>query len=65
MEVYSIAHTSGPYMYPATKKVFKTKSGAMKEFNRIKAQGEREGLEILKAQWVQTDFKEWGDTDGN
>ena len=27
--------------------------------------GGREGLEVLKAQWVQTDFKEWSGKDGN
>lgn len=65
MEVYVIAHTVESYMYPASKKVFKTKSGVMKEYNKMVQRGGREGLEILKAQWVQTDFKEWGDTGGN
>lgn len=59
MEVYIIAHTSGVYMYPATKKVYKTKNGVMKEFSKISQRGGREGLEILKAQWVQADFKEY------
>lgn len=65
MEVYVIAHTSGDYMYPATKKVYKTKSGVMKEYNKMVQRGGREGLEVLKAQWVQTDFKEWSGKDGN
>jgi len=58
MEVYSIAHTSGPYMYPATKKVFKTKNGVMREYEKLVEQGSREGLKVLKAQWVEADFKE-------
>ena len=59
MEVYIIAHTSGVYMYPATKKVYKTKNGVLKEFRKMVQQGEREGLEILKAQWVGADFEEY------
>lgn len=59
MEVYIIAHTSGVYMYPATKKVYKTKNGVLKEFRKMVQQGEREGLEILKAQWVVADFEEY------
>lgn len=59
MDVYIIAHTSGVYMYPATKKVYKTKNGVLKEFRKMVQQGEREGLEILKAQWVGADFKEY------
>ena len=59
MEVYIIAHTSGVYMYPATKKVYKTKNGVLKEFRKMVKQGERGGLEILKAQWVGADFEEY------
>ena len=59
MEVYIIAHTSGVYMYPATRKVYKTKNGVLKEFRKMVQQGEREGLEILKAQWVGADFEEY------
>ena len=58
MEVYIIAHTSGVYMYPATRKVYKTKNGVMKEYKKLVEQGSREGLKVLKAQWVQADFKE-------
>ena len=59
MDVYIIAHTSGVYMYPATKKVYKTKNGVLKEFRNMVQQGEREVLEILKAQWVGADFEEY------
>lgn len=59
MEAYIISHTSGVYMYPATKKVYKTKNGVLKEFRKMVQQGEREGLEILKAQWVGADFEEY------
>ena len=59
MDVYIIAHTSGVYMYPATKKVYKTKNGVMKEYMRLVEQGSREGLKVLKAQWVEADFKEY------
>lgn len=58
MEVYIIAHTSGVYMYPATKKVYKTKNGVLKEYKKLVEQGSREGLKVLKAQWVEADFKE-------
>lgn len=59
MEVYIIAHTSGVYMYPASHRVYKTKNGVLKEFRKMVQQGEREGLEILKAQWVGADFEEY------
>lgn len=65
MEAYIIAHTSGVYMYPASKKVYKTKNGVMKEYKKLVEQGSREGLKVLKAQWVQADFEEWGNADGN
>ena len=65
MDAYIIAHTSGVYMYPASKKVYKTKNGVMKEYNKLIEQGSREGLKVLKAQWVQADFEEWGNADGN
>lgn len=58
MEVYIIAHTGGAYMYPASKKVYKTKNGVMKEYKKLVEQGSREGLKVLKAQWVEADFKE-------
>lgn len=59
MDVYIIAHTSGVYMYPATKKVYKTKNGVMKEYMRLVEQGSREGLKVLKAQWVEADIEEY------
>ena len=65
MDAYIIAHTSGVYMYPASKKVYKTKNGVMKEYKKLIEQGSREGLKVLKAQWVESDFKEWGNADGN
>lgn len=65
MEAYIIAHTSGVYMYPASRKVYKTKNGVMKEYKKLIEQGSREGLKVLKAQWVQADFEEWGNADGN
>ena len=65
MDAYTIAHTSGVYMYPASKKVYKTKNGVMKEYKKLIEQGSREGLKVLKAQWVESDFKEWGNADGN
>ena len=58
MEAYIIAHTSGVYMYPATRKVYKTKNGVMKEYKKLIEQGSREGMKVLKAQWVEADFKE-------
>ena len=58
MEVYIIAHTSGVYMYPATRKVYKTKNGVLKEYKKLVEQGSRDGLKVLKAQWVEADFKE-------
>lgn len=58
MEAYIIAHTSGVYMYPASKKVYKTKNGVMKEYKKLTEQGSREGLKVLKAQWVEAGFKE-------
>lgn len=65
MEAYIIAHTSGVYMYPASKKVYKTKNGVLKEYKKLVEQGSREGLKVLKAQWVEADFKEWGNANGN
>lgn len=58
MEVYVIAHTSGDYMYPASRKVYKTKNGVLKEYKKLVEQGSRDGLKVLKAQWVEADFKE-------
>lgn len=58
MEVYVIAHTSGDYMYPASRKVYKTKDGVLKEYKKLVEQGRRDGLKVLKAQWVEADFKE-------
>ena len=58
MEVYIIAHTSGVYMYPATRKVYKTKNGVLKEYKKLVEQGSRDGMKVLKAQWVEADFKE-------
>ena len=59
MNIYILAHTSGVYMYPASKKVYKTENGALKGFEELRKQGAREGLEILKAQWVSADFDEY------
>ena len=59
MNVYVIAHTSGSYMYPATKKVFKTEKAVLKEYEKIREQGIREDLSILKAQWIEADFDEY------
>ena len=59
MNVYVIAHTSGGYMYPATKKIFKTKKAVLKEYEKIREQGIREDLSILKAQWIEADFDEY------
>lgn len=58
MEVYVIAHTSGVYMYPASNRVYKTKNGVLKEYKKLVEQGSRDGLKVLKAQWVEADFKE-------
>lgn len=58
MEVYVIAHTSGDYLYPASRKVYKTKNGVLKEYKKLVEQGRRDGLKVLKAQWVEADFKE-------
>lgn len=59
MEAYIISHTSGVYLYPASKKVYKTKNGVMKEYEKLVEQGSREGLKVLKVQWVEADFKEY------
>ena len=59
MNVYVVAHTSGSYMYPATKKVFKTEKAVLKEYKKIREQGIRENLFILKSQWVEADFDEY------
>ena len=59
MKIYIIAHTRGAYMYPTSKKIYKTEDGALKEFEKLQEQGIREGLEILKAQWVSADFDEY------
>ena len=59
MNVYVIAHTSGSYMYPATKKVFKTEKAVLKKYEKIREQGIREDLSILKAQWIEADFDEY------
>ena len=59
MNVYVIAHTSGSYMYPATKKAFKTEKAVLKEYEKIREQGIREDLSILKAQWIEADFDEY------
>ena len=59
MNVYVVAHTSGSYMYPATKKVFKTEKAVLKEHEKIREQGIREDLSILKAQWIEADFDEY------
>ena len=59
MNVYVIAHTSGSYMYPATKEVFKTEKAVLKKYEKIREQGIREDLSILKAQWIEADFDEY------
>ena len=59
MNVYVVAHASGSYMYPATKKVFKTEKAVLKEYEKIREQGIREDLSILKAQWIEADFDEY------
>ena len=59
MNVYVVAHTSGSYMYPATKKVFKTEKTVLREYEKIREQGIREDLSILKAQWIEADFDEY------
>ena len=59
MNVYVIAHTSGSYMYPATKKVKKKKKAVLKEYEKIRKQGIKEDLFILKAQWIEADFDEY------
>ena len=59
MNVYLVAHTSGPYTFPASHRVFKTERGVLKEYKKIREQGIRENLSILKAQWVEADFDEY------
>ena len=59
MDVYVIAHTSGSYMFPATKKVFKTEKAVLKDYEKIREQGIKEDLSILKAQWIEADFDEY------
>ena len=59
MNVYVVAHTSGSYMYPTTKKVFKTEKAVLKEYEKIREQGIKEDLSILKAQWIEADFDEY------
>lgn len=39
MNVYVVAHTSGSYMYPATKKVFKTEKLFLKSMKRYVNKG--------------------------
>ena len=59
MNVYIVAHTSGSYMYPARHRVFKTERGVLKEYKKIREQGIREDLSILKPQWIEADFDEY------
>ena len=59
MNVYVVAHTSGSYMFPASRRVFKTERGVLKEYKKIREQGIRENLSILKSQWVEADFDEY------
>lgn len=59
MNVYVVAHTSGSYMFPASHRVFKTERGVLKEYKKIREQGIRENLSILKSQWVEADFDEY------
>lgn len=59
MHVYVVAHTSGIYMFPASKKVFKTEKAVINEYKKLHEQGVRENLSILKAQWVEADFDEY------
>ena len=59
MNVYLVAHTSGTYMFPASHRVFKTERGVLKEYKKIREQGIRENLSILKAKWVESDFDEY------
>ena len=46
-------------MYPASRRVFKTERGVLKEYKKIREQGIRENLSILKSQWVEADFDEY------
>ena len=59
MNVYLVAHTSGPYTFPASHRVFKTEKAVLKEYEKIREQGIREDLSILKAQWIEADFDEY------
>ena len=59
MNVYLVAHTSGPYTFPASHRVFKTERGVLKEYKKLREQGIREDLSVLKAQWVEADFDEY------
>ena len=59
MNVFVVAHTSGSYMFPASHRVFKTERGVLKEYKKIREQGIRENLSILKAKWVESDFDEY------
>ena len=59
MNVYVVAHTSGSYMFPASKKIFKTEKAVINEYKKLHEQGIRENLSILKAQWVEADFDEY------
>ena len=58
MDVYLVAHVHGIYMFPATRKVFKTEKAVLKEYDQLKEAG-HEDLKILKAQWVEADFVEY------
>lgn len=59
MNVYMVAHTSGVYMYPASRKVFKTEKAVINEYKKLYERGNHENLSILKAQWVDADFDEY------
>ena len=59
MNVYVVAHTSGSYMFPASRRVFKTERGDLKEYKKLHEQGVRENLSILKAQWAEADFEDY------
>ena len=59
MNIYIVAHTSGTYMYPASKKIFKTEKAVINEYKKLHNQGIRENLSILKAQWIEVNFEDY------
>lgn len=58
MNVYIVAFVIGNFIWPTTKKTFKTEEAVLREYDRLKQKGYKD-IQILTALWTEANFEEY------